>query len=176
MGPNQKAVEDSVPLARHELWGGARGIVGPGWGGEPPRVSSRSGDPPSSGPQDRPIGHPMVERAPSDQRAEPRKKKTLFCQLEFRGRRIPAVVLDLSPSGLFVRTATALPLGTEVEVTLRLAGGKAWNLRAEIARHAESGTSRDPLRGLGLGLRITSAPEGFAGFVESLQTGRRFLK
>jgi hypothetical protein len=118
----------------------------------------------------------MVERAPSDQRAQPRKKKTLFCQLQFRGRRIPAVVLDLAPSGLFVRTAAALPLGTEVEVTLRLAGGEAWNLRAEIARLAEGGLHRDPLHGLGLGLRITSAPEGFAGFVESLQPGRRYLK
>jgi hypothetical protein len=116
----------------------------------------------------------MVERAPNDQRTEPRKKKTLFCQLEWRGRRHPAVVLDLSPSGLFVRTAIALPLGSEIEVTLRLAGGKAWNLRAEIARHAEAGSRRDLLHGLGVGLRITGAPEGFDAFVARLEPVRRY--
>jgi hypothetical protein len=111
----------------------------------------------------------MAEQAPNNQRIEPRKKKTLFCQLDCRGKRYPAVVLDLSPSGLFVRTATALPLGTEVEVTLRLAGGKAWSLRAEVAREPQADSSRDSLYALGLGLRITGAPDGFAEFVGSLK-------
>jgi len=111
----------------------------------------------------------MAERAYEDRRAEPRKQKTLFCQLECREKRFPAVVLDVSPSGLFVRTAITAPRGTEVEVTLRLAGGKAWRLRAEIAREAQAGCSRDLLHALGMGLRITSVPDGFAGFVESLK-------
>ena len=105
---------------------------------------------------------------------EPRKKKTLFCQLDCRGKRHPAVVLDLSASGLFVRLATALPLGTEVGVTLRLAGGKEWNLRAELAREPQADSSRGPLYGMGLGLRITEAPDGFAEFVESLKPDSRY--
>ncbi len=111
----------------------------------------------------------MAEEACGDRRAAPRKKKTLFCQLECRGKRIPAVVLDVSPSGLFVRTAIAAPLATEVEVTLRCAGGKSWQLRAEIARDAQTGCSRDTLHSLGMGLRITTVPDGFAEFVEGLK-------
>ena len=118
----------------------------------------------------------MAERSYEDQRAEPRTRKTLFCQIACRGRQYPAVVLDLSPSGLFVRTAIAAPVGTEVEVTLRLAGGKAWHLRAEIARDAQTGASRDLLRGLGLGLKITDAPDGFAEFVESLKPDGRYFR
>jgi hypothetical protein len=111
----------------------------------------------------------MAEKACGERRAAPRKKKTLFCQLECRGRRLPAVVLDVSPEGLFVRTAISAPRGTEVEVTLRCAGGKSWQLRAEIARDAQAGRSRDALRGLGMGLRIATVPDGFAEFVESLK-------
>lgn len=111
----------------------------------------------------------MAERALVERRAEPRKKRTLFCQLEIGGKRIPAVVLDLSPSGLFVRTAIAAPRGTQVGVTLRCAGGKSWHLPAEIARDAQGGCNNDLLHGLGMGLRITTAPDGFAEFVESLK-------
>jgi len=118
----------------------------------------------------------MAERSYDDQRAEPRTRKTLFCQLACRGRHYPAVVLDLSPSGLFVRTAIVALRGTEVAVTLRLAGGKTWHLRAEIARDAQGGSSRDLLHGLGLGLKITDAPDGFAEFVESLEPDRRLFR
>ena len=111
----------------------------------------------------------MAERAYDERRAEPRKKKTLFCQLGCGGRSFPAVVLDLSPSGLFVRTAITAPCGTEVEVTLRLAGGETWHLRAEIARDAQHGWSRDLLHALGMGLKLIDVPDGFAEFVESLK-------
>lgn len=111
----------------------------------------------------------MAEKACGDRRAAARKKKTLFCQLECMGKHIPAVVLDVSPAGLFVRTAIAAPRGTEVEVTLRCAGGQSWHLRTEIARDAQAGRSRDTLHGLGMGLRITTVPDGFVEFVESLK-------
>jgi hypothetical protein len=114
----------------------------------------------------------MADQAYRDQRADPRTRKTLFCQVTVARRHFPAAVLNLSASGMFVRTATSPPIGTEVEVTLRLAGGKAWNLRAEIARDAQSGSSRDLLHALGLGLKITDAPDGFADFVESLEPDR----
>ena len=116
----------------------------------------------------------MAQRAYKPERAEPRTKKTLFCQLECLGRCHPAVVLNLSPSGLFVRTAVTAPRGTEVEVTLRLEGGKTWHLRAEIVRDAQAGSSRDLLHGQGLGLKIADAPDGFAEFVESLEPDGRY--
>lgn len=115
----------------------------------------------------------MAEQAYDKERSDPRKKKTLFCQLGYRGQHHPAVVLDLSASGLFVRTATALPLGTEVEVTLRLAGGRTWDLRAEVARDPQLDRSRNSIYALGLGLRITDAPDGFAEFVASLKPENR---
>jgi hypothetical protein len=111
----------------------------------------------------------MAERAVQDRRAAPRKQKTLFCQLKCGGKRVPAVVLDVSPSGLFVRTAIPATRGTQVEVTLRLAGGKSWSLRAEVVRDAQAGRRRDLLHGLGMGLRITTVPDGFAEFVEGLK-------
>jgi hypothetical protein len=115
----------------------------------------------------------MVDQAPKERRSRPRKKKTLFCQLDCRGKRYPAVVLDLSPSGLFVRTATALPPGTDVEVTLRLAGGKVWRLRGQIAREPQADSRLNSVSARGLGLRIISAPDGFTEFVETLKTGGR---
>jgi hypothetical protein len=118
----------------------------------------------------------MAERAYDDQRADARTRKTLFCQLECRGRCHPAVVLDLSPAGLFVRTAVAAPPGTEVEVTLRLGGGKTWHLGAEVARDAREGSRPDLLHGLGLGLKIVDAPDGFAEFVESLDPDGRYSR
>ncbi|MFQ5457645.1 MAG: PilZ domain-containing protein [Myxococcota bacterium] len=112
----------------------------------------------------------MVDQAPKERRTEPRTKKTLFCQLDCQGKLYPAVVLDISPSGLFVRTATALPIGTAVDVTLRFAGGKAWRLAAEIAREPRADARLNAVSNRGLGLHIISAPDGFAEFVESLGT------
>ncbi|MDH3521413.1 MAG: PilZ domain-containing protein [Myxococcales bacterium] len=110
----------------------------------------------------------MPESAHEDRRSEARKKKNLFCQLECCGRFYPAVILDISPSGLFVRTTATAPPGTRVEVTLRLAGGHTWTLPAEVARDPQSNPALDPIPARGLGLRITDPPDGFAAFVADL--------
>jgi hypothetical protein len=115
----------------------------------------------------------MADHAPKERRSKPRKKKTLFCQLDCREMRYPAVVLDLSPLGLFVRTATALPSGTDVEVTLRLAGGKVWRLQGQIAREPQADSRLNSVSARGLGVRIIRAPDGFTEFVETLKTSVR---
>ncbi len=110
----------------------------------------------------------MTDPAYDRPRRETRKSKALFCQLVCEGQRLPVVVLNISPSGLFVRTATALPGCSEVEVVLRVAGGQTWTLRAEIARRPQDGQNGESMLKRGLGLRLIDPPEGFAEFVEGL--------
>jgi hypothetical protein len=110
----------------------------------------------------------MADQAPDERRNEYRKPKTLFCQILCASKRYPASVLDISSSGLFVRTAASPPPGTEVEVTLRLAGGSTWTLKAAIARTPITSGGQGSLTGRGLGLRILEVPEGFTEFVATL--------
>lgn len=110
----------------------------------------------------------MTDPAYDRPRGETRKNKALFCQLVCEDRRHPGVVLNLSPSGLFVRTATALPSCDEVEVILRAVGGQSWTLRAEIVRRPQDGSQGGRMLKRGLGLRLIDPPDGFAEFVEGL--------
>jgi hypothetical protein len=111
----------------------------------------------------------MAEQAHDERRRERRIPKTLFCQIFCEGKRYPAVVLDISPSGLFIRTAASPPAGTELEVKLRLAGGETWTLQTSIARKPRGGAAQgDILSSRGLGLQILEIPDGFSEFVASL--------
>ncbi len=109
----------------------------------------------------------MADHVHDERRHEHRKPRTFFCQILCNGRRYPAALLDISPSGLFVRTAAALAPGTEVEVSLRLTGGDAWNLRAVIARQPQSDGPQSFTQ-RGLGLRLLDVPDGFPAFVAAL--------
>jgi len=110
----------------------------------------------------------MAEQAHKERRCESRRDANLFCVLECLGKRYQAVVLDVSPSGLFVRTTAVAPPDTPVQVILRFVGGVAWELSARVAREPQARSTYDPIPARGLGLRITEAPEGFAEFVESI--------
>ena len=110
----------------------------------------------------------MPRKATNDQRAEERVRKTLFCELQCEGKCHPAVVLDISPRGLFIRTATKFAKGTEVAVTLRMSGGRLWELHTEVARDPQYEPSLKVLYARGVGLRIIHPPDGFAEFVENL--------
>lgn len=109
-----------------------------------------------------------MDRGQKERRSEPRREANFFCQLECLGKQYQAVVLDLSPSGLFVRTTAVVPPGTAVEVTLRFVGGITWKLRARVAREPQADSTYDPIPARGLGLLITDAPSGFAEFVETI--------
>jgi hypothetical protein len=110
----------------------------------------------------------MAERVRKERRCESRREANLFCLLDCLGKQYRAVVLDVSPSGLFVRTTAVAPLGTPVHVTLRFVGAVTWELRARVAREPQANCTYDPVPARGLGLRIIDAPEGFAEFVESI--------
>ena len=110
----------------------------------------------------------MTDQAHKERRCEPRREANLFCTLECEGRRYQAVVLDISSSGLFVRTTAIASPGTPVQVMLRFVGGVAWELNAQVAREPQALTHYDPIPARGLGLRITEAPEGFVEFIESI--------
>ena len=110
----------------------------------------------------------MADRAYNTPRQEERKGKALFCQLVYEGEQHAAVVLNVSPSGLFVRTAAAVPSCDEVEVRLRVVGGQSWTLRAQIMRRPQDVRDGGKMLKRGLGLRIIDPPDGFAEFVEAL--------
>jgi hypothetical protein len=110
----------------------------------------------------------VADPSRKERRREPRREANLFCVLECEGKHYQAVVLDISPSGLFVRTTAVAPLGTPVQVTLRFAGGVAWELDAQVAREPQALANYDPIPARALGLRITGAPEGFVEFIESI--------
>ena len=88
--------------------------------------------------------------------------------LECLGRQYQAVVLDVSASGMFVRTTASAPPGTPVRVRLRFVGGVCWELDARVARDPQAARACRPVPARGLGLQILDAPDGFAEFVESL--------
>ena len=110
----------------------------------------------------------MADPAHDERRTEERALKTLFCQILCEGKRYEAVVLDVSASGLFVRTSVSPPLGAEVEVALRLAGGQTWTLQASIVRQPQGGVRGNSNRGRGLGLQLLQIPDGFSDFVATL--------
>jgi len=110
----------------------------------------------------------MADQVRKERRSESRREANLFCVLECQGRRHQAVVLDISTSGMFVRTTAIAPPGTPVKVMLRFVGGVAWELGAEVAREPQALASYDPIPARGLGLRILEAPEAFVEFVEGI--------
>jgi hypothetical protein len=110
----------------------------------------------------------MADQAQNEHRREERTAKTLFCQILCEGKWLPAVVLDASPSGLFVRTSISPPAGTEIEVTLRRAGGQTWTLQTTVARKSQGRAHDTSIGGRGLGLRIVQPPDGFSDFIATL--------
>ncbi len=76
--------------------------------------------------------------------------------------------MDLSHTGLFVRTNVLPEPGSSVEVLVRRPGGEAWTIQARVARSTEGSASQPLFTARGVGLVIEEAPEAFRDFIRSL--------
>ncbi len=89
-----------------------------------------------------------------------RKKRRIPCQLWVGQREHSALVLDLSPSGLFVQTHARTSRGERV--SLRLANeDHPLDLLVEVVRMKQVPQSLLAAAKGGIGVRITSAPEEY---------------
>jgi hypothetical protein len=110
----------------------------------------------------------MPEEAPDERRRAPRKLKTMFCELVCDGKRYASAILDMSPTGIFVRTVATPAVGAEVVVNVRLLGGRSWSLRAVVARDPQRTGKAHPVPARGLGLQLLEIPDDYSEFVGSL--------
>lgn len=70
-----------------------------------------------------------------EKRKQPRTKRRLTCELVIGGHRHPAIVLDISPAGLFVQTRAKPDPGTVVELVFPAYDGQPEiRAKASVAR------------------------------------------
>jgi len=102
---------------------------------------------------------------PLEPRKAQRTTRHTSCELEVGGKSFTGVIVDLSATGLFVRTNIQPEPGSPVLVVMRRPGGEVWEVRAHVTRT----TGREvttPRRGLGL--EIDEAPHAYHVFVSTL--------
>lgn len=87
------------------------------------------------------------------------------CELDVGGKTFTGVIVDLSATGLFVRTNMQPAEGTPVRVVMRRPGGEVWEIQACVARTTGRRVTT-PRRGLGL--EIEEAPHAYHVFVSTL--------
>ena len=100
-------------------------------------------------------------------RVSNRKKRRIPCQLWVGQREHSALVLDLSPSGLFIQTHARTTRGERV--SLRLANeDHPLDLLVEVVRTNQVPQSLLAAAKGGIGVRITSAPEEYYAMLVGL--------
>ena len=104
----------------------------------------------------------MLKRV-NDKRTFGRIKLRTQCEVEYERGRFVGTVLDISPSGIFVRMSpgSSPPMGTEARVYLKDTPAGDMTLLARVSR---TRTLRRELMadgGGGIGLEIYSAPEAY---------------
>jgi hypothetical protein len=99
-------------------------------------------------------------------RKAPRTTRHTSCELEVDGKTYTGVIIDLSATGLFVRTNVMPEERTPVRVLIRRPGGEIWEIEARVARRTDRRLTPTPRRGLGL--EIEEAPHAYHVFVSTL--------
>jgi hypothetical protein len=97
---------------------------------------------------------------PHNRRRFDRKKRRIPCQLWVGEREHSALVLDLSPSGLFVQTHAKVQCGERLAVRLSYEGA-GLDLVVEVARTKPVPANLLTVAKGGIGVRIVSAPEEY---------------
>lgn len=103
---------------------------------------------------------------PLQPRKAQRTTRHTSCELEVEGKSFTGVIVDLSATGLFVRTNVQPPEGSRVRVIMRRPGGAVWELETRVAR--KTGRFETPTPRRGVGLEIEEAPHAFHVFVSTL--------
>jgi len=98
-----------------------------------------------------------------DKRGFDRIKLRIQCEIQFNGESCPGTVLDISPSGIFVRMSpsSAPPTSTEARVLLKDTPHGDMILLARVMRAKTVRRELMAAAGGGVGLQIYSAPESY---------------
>jgi hypothetical protein len=98
-------------------------------------------------------------------RLSPRQKRTIRCEIEHDGERLPGEVLDVSAKGLFVRTETRPGVGTELALHLDATrDSPAMSLDCAVVRvRMPEELAQVVVRGVGL--RLISIPDEWTRLV-----------
>jgi hypothetical protein len=96
-----------------------------------------------------------------------RQKQRLTCELVIGDRRHTGIVLDVSPTGLFVQTSASPPPGERLRVRLRRPGGGDVEVVASIARRYVVPSRLASVARGGIGLRIESGCDEYLELVHS---------
>ena len=98
-----------------------------------------------------------------------RKKRRLPCRLTFEGRQYSGLVIDVSPSGLFIQTSAKVKPGERLDLELGLPGEPhRLPLKVVVARLRVVPPRLLSVAQGGIGVRILKAPEAFHTFMETL--------
>jgi hypothetical protein len=102
-----------------------------------------------------------------------RLKQRLTCELVMGDRRHPGIVLDVSPTGLFVQTSCSPPPGERARVKLRRPGEADVEVVASIARRYLVPRRLMSIARGGVGLQIESASDEYLRLVDSARQAEK---
>ncbi|MEM7413317.1 MAG: PilZ domain-containing protein [Myxococcota bacterium] len=99
---------------------------------------------------------------------ENRTKRRVPCQLRNAEGSYTGMVLDLSPSGLFVQTTAQTELRQRLSLQLQTERGKSVELEVEVARQKHVPARLKAIEKAGVGVRISNAPERYFQFLQEI--------
>lgn len=100
-----------------------------------------------------------------------RKKRRMPCQLQVGSSWHSGLVLDLSPSGLFVQTTAKTRPGQRIELLMAAESGEEMALEVEVVRKKVVPARLLALAQGGVGVKIARAPESYFRFLTHLGLG-----
>ncbi len=101
-------------------------------------------------------------------RTKDRKKRRMPCEVHVGGRKHSGLVLDLSPTGLFVQTNAKTSPGQCFDLHLSTGSGDLVRLVVAVVRKKVVPPRLLALAQGGVGVRIKDAPEEYFTFLEEL--------
>jgi hypothetical protein len=108
-----------------------------------------------------------------DRRGSNRKKRRIPCRLWVGEREHNALVLDFSPTGLFIQTHAKTQRGDQLEVRLTGNGNTVLDLVVEVVRIKQVPQMLLAAAKGGIGVQIVSAPEEYFQLLEATGKGER---
>jgi hypothetical protein len=101
-----------------------------------------------------------------------RKKRRMPCNVTFEGQQHNALVLDVSPAGLFIQTSVKAKPGDRLDLQLSIPGEtQKLSLHVEVVRKVVVPARLLAVAHGGVGVRILNAPEAYYNFMEALRIG-----
>ena len=105
-----------------------------------------------------------------ERRAFVRLPYRIPCEFSYEGARLAGIVTDIAAHGIFVETSNRIPIGAELELTLREPRG-SFDVAGRVTRERRSHRSARDVRASGLGIQLEVIPEPFFRLLVELGLG-----